>query len=95
MQEGCRGAGRDALSVLVTLLMFQLLMSWLKDVASLNIPAHAHTRRKHGDAEAEGGCEEGCRGAGRDALLVSVTLLMSQLLMSGLQPVLSTLLASS
>ena len=71
----------------VTLLMSQLLMSWLKDVASLNISAHAHTRRKHGDAEVEGGCEEGCRGTGRDALSVLVTLLMSQLLMSWLKDV--------
>ena len=62
-EEGCRGAGRDAHSVLVTLAMFQLLMSWLKEVASANIPAHAHTRRKHGEAGAEGGCEEGSRGA--------------------------------
>ena len=94
MQEGCRGAGRDALSVLVTLLMSQLLMSWLKDVAPRNIPAHAHTRRKHGEAGAEGGCEEGCRGAGRDAHAVDVTLAMFQLLMSGLQAVLSTSLPS-
>ena len=66
--------------VSVTLAMFQLLMSWLKEVAPLNIAAHAHTRRKHGEAGAEGGCEEGCRGAGRDAPLVSVTLDMFQLL---------------
>ena len=70
--------------VSVTLAMFQLLMSWLKEATKPNIPAHAHTRRKHGEAGAEGGCEEGCRGAGRDALLVSVTPLMSQLPMSGL-----------
>ena len=33
-EEGCRGAGRDAHLVFVTLAMFQLLMSWLKEVAS-------------------------------------------------------------
>ena len=72
----------------------QLLMSWLKEVASRNISAHAHTRRKHGEAGAEGGCEEGCGGAGRDAPLVFVTPVMFQLLMSGLQAVLSTSLPS-
>jgi len=56
-------------------------------VAPLNIPAHAHTRRKHGEAEAGGGCEEGCRGAGRDARLVFSTLAMFQLLMSWLKEV--------
>ena len=60
-------------------------MFWLKDSAPWNMAANAHTRRGHGEAGAEGGCEEGCRGAGRDAQWVFVTLAMFQLLMSGLQ----------
>ena len=63
--------------VSVTLAMFQLLMSWLKEVAKVNIPAHAHTRRKHGEAAGpKEESEEGCRGAGRDAQAV---MLMSWL----------------
>ena len=46
-----------------------------------------HEAGRHGDAEARGGCEEGCGGAGRDAQLVLVTLAMFQLLMSWLKEV--------
>jgi len=60
--------------------MFQLLSGLLKEVAPTNISAHAHTRRGHGEAEVEGGCEEGCRGVGRDAHSALVTLAMFQLL---------------
>ena len=74
-----QGAGMDALSVLVTLLMFQLLSGWLKALAPANIAAHAHTRRGHGEM---GFAERASEAEG--AQLVSVTLLMSQAPMSGL-----------
>ena len=52
-----------------------------------HICTRTHEAGRHGDAEAEGGCEEGCRGKGRDAQAVFVPLAMFQLLMSWLKEV--------
>ena len=64
-QTRLQGAGMDALSVLVTLLMFQLLSGWLKALAPANIAAHAHTRRKHGERRPGEGAKRAAEARGR------------------------------